>query len=147
MSLESGLYIIKNQGKYIGRNLAEDMSLLPKRIVTLPESVQAPRWEVEKKDDNKYILKCQKDATVQFDNLVWAALLPEPLPEKWCIEHVPHHGQNAYVILRENREQGWVVTSEEAYQQIGSKPLIVGLSEPPFYPPNEHFEFVRIDRD
>lgn len=33
MALETGLYTIKNGEKLVGRALAEDLSLLPKRII------------------------------------------------------------------------------------------------------------------
>ena len=39
MSLQAGSYVIKSkstEGAYIGRHIAEDKSLLPKRILLLP---------------------------------------------------------------------------------------------------------------
>ena len=42
MTLTSGLYIIKNLGKHVGRSLAEDMSLSPKPIYADTDS-HSPR--------------------------------------------------------------------------------------------------------
>ncbi|KAK7028169.1 hypothetical protein VNI00_014984 [Paramarasmius palmivorus] len=144
MSLESGRYLIKNQNKYIGRHLHESMSMLPKHIVTLPEDVQAPKvWQVEPTGDNTYILRCKDGIAREHSDEIYAVVLHEPHPQEWYLEHVPHHGENVYVILRKDRQQGWIVTSDEDYQHVKCRPLLVGPSLPPFYPPNERFEFIR----
>ncbi len=45
MALKSGTYIISSVSadSYIGRNLAEDLSLNPKRVIILPKGVEAPK--------------------------------------------------------------------------------------------------------
>lgn len=44
MTLAAGSYYIisSNNDQYIGRNFLEDMSLLPKRVVTLPNGRGSP---------------------------------------------------------------------------------------------------------
>ncbi len=45
MALKSGTYIIASvsQDSYVGRKQNEDKSLLPKRVVVLPQGVEAPK--------------------------------------------------------------------------------------------------------
>ena len=44
MALKSGTYIIASTSaeSYVGRNLAEELSLNPKHVVVLPKGVEAP---------------------------------------------------------------------------------------------------------
>ncbi|KAK1227629.1 hypothetical protein PQX77_009371, partial [Marasmius sp. AFHP31] len=71
MSLESGHYIINNAGSSIGRYMVEDLSLRPKRIVTLPQG-----WIVEKVND-KYLLKAIGCATGENNGHVNAFLIDQ----------------------------------------------------------------------
>ncbi|KAJ3713036.1 hypothetical protein DFJ43DRAFT_49484 [Lentinula guzmanii] len=57
MSLETGRYTIKNGDNVVGRALAEDLSLLPKRIILAP-SDSSSTWIIEKSkhNENEYLL-------------------------------------------------------------------------------------------
>ncbi|KAI0070849.1 hypothetical protein K474DRAFT_1712957 [Panus rudis PR-1116 ss-1] len=153
MTLEDGIYIIQNQreGKpSVGRDEREDKSLLPKKVITLPEGVLAPRWEVKKVDENKYRLSVRGAPTGILDDFVFAFLTdaPSEKAENWHIQEQPQHGVNIYTA--EHRDVGWVVPmSGEAYQQVAVEPLKhePGRIIPPRYYPNEIFEFIRIDRE
>ncbi|KAF3931436.1 hypothetical protein ABW19_dt0202727 [Dactylella cylindrospora] len=151
-TLEPGLYIIRSKAfpNFIGRRNQEDMSLLPKKIMTLPEGVEAPRWEVQRHEggpEPHYTLKAGGSHTATIDDKLWAILLPEPIAERWIITAQPQHGENTYTVEKENREGGWVIPNDEPYVQVDVRPLIVAPSLPPHFPPTELFEFVRIDRD
>ncbi|KAK7047233.1 hypothetical protein VNI00_006899 [Paramarasmius palmivorus] len=144
MSLESGLYIIRNIDKAVGRKQAEDRSLLPKRVVVLPPSVEDPKWEIQKEDSNRYILKVQGAPTANIDRLVFALLQDEESAEKWRIEAVPQHGENRYIITTQDQNEGWVAP-EETDDQVKCQPLVATKSLPPQYLPTEVFEIVRAE--
>ncbi|KAK7448421.1 hypothetical protein VKT23_013684 [Stygiomarasmius scandens] len=141
MPLESGTYTIRSCEFNIGRPLAEDRSLLPKRIVVLPEE-QTSVWEIEKISTDTYFLKNQNSPTGNIDNKVAALLIMQEDAVKWRIEAIPQHGHNRYIIITEDRSKGWVA-SDEPFEQVKCQPLIVGPSVPPFYPQTEIFEIVR----
>ncbi|THG95043.1 hypothetical protein EW026_g6533 [Hermanssonia centrifuga] len=168
MSLPSGNYIITSkvpdgQSLSIGRNLAEDKSLLPKKVISLPPGVEAPVWAVQLLDNGKYILKIGGAATAEFEDKVFAVLLDVPIPTEWTITHVPQHGPNVYMlsislyrsrtvthisfcrIEKGDRSTGWVVPEEEPYTQIAVRPLIATRSLPPQYLPSEQFHIIPIE--
>ncbi|PSR87359.1 hypothetical protein PHLCEN_2v5176 [Hermanssonia centrifuga] len=151
MSLPSGNYIITSkvpdgQSLSIGRNLAEDKSLLPKKVISLPPGVEAPVWAVQLLDNGKYILRIGGAATAEFEDKVFAVLLDVPIPTEWTITHVPQHGPNIYIIEKGDLSTGWVVPeSEEPYTQIAVRPLIATRSLPPQYLPSEQFHIIPIE--
>ncbi|EEB99950.1 hypothetical protein MPER_00237, partial [Moniliophthora perniciosa FA553] len=54
MPLETGYYLIQNRDKYLGAS--EEESLVPRRVIILPDGVEAPKWKVEKVGDNRYTI-------------------------------------------------------------------------------------------
>ncbi|KAF8657092.1 hypothetical protein AX16_002279 [Volvariella volvacea WC 439] len=147
MPLTSGIYTIKNQDKPVGRYFVEDLSLLPKRVLLLPDRIpEIPRWIVEDKGNKSYILRALGAPTGKYKDSVYAFLIQEEDAEKWRVEPVEHLGPNKYIITTNDGSGGWVAP-EETENSIAVRPLIVGPSFPPFYPPNEVFEFIRLDRD
>ncbi|THU89585.1 hypothetical protein K435DRAFT_865160 [Dendrothele bispora CBS 962.96] len=64
MSLESGVYIIRNRDNSVNRNLAEDRSLNPKRVVLLPPDAQS---EDIKKKGGKRILNREDSASLDSE--------------------------------------------------------------------------------
>ncbi|KAF8643025.1 hypothetical protein AX16_009269 [Volvariella volvacea WC 439] len=145
MTLPSGMYIIRNGRHTVGRNHTEDASLLPKGVVLLPEGIQTPKWVVDNRGDG-YILKADGDPTAPIDKLLFALLMEQERAEKWKVQHVPQLGLRSYIILTHDEREGWIAP-EEPNEQIQCRPLIVMPTDPPQYPPNEVFEFIRIDRD
>lgn len=97
MSFETGFYYIRNAsnpdalGKDIGRHLAEDRSLLPKKVVNLPSPFAGQsRFSLEKKDDGSYTIQINGARLVSIERKLFAALLPEPFPDqKWKFEAIP----------------------------------------------------------
>lgn len=144
MSLESGIYIIqsKSQGGYVGRNSTEDRSLLPKKVVILPQGVEAPKWEIEKLDNGKYAFKTGGSHTAGFDKQLWAVLLPEPIATKWRIEPQPRDGENTYIIVNDDHD-GWT-TPSEPYFQLTVESLIATESLPPQYFPRGLFIITKV---
>ncbi|THG95045.1 hypothetical protein EW026_g6535 [Hermanssonia centrifuga] len=146
MSLKEGNYIIRNraQGQFIGRNLAEDLSLLPKKVINLPHGVQAPVWTVlpVNDSDNKYRFKIGGSYVAEIDHLLFAVLLEEPLPTEWRVTPSERDGPNAYIIEKVDRSAGWVLPEEEPYTQLAVRPLIIGASDPPYFPPTQLFEII-----
>ncbi|KAK7027239.1 hypothetical protein VNI00_015328 [Paramarasmius palmivorus] len=99
MSLKSGLYTIrcKATDNYIGRSENEDKSLNPKRVINLPEGVEAPKWQVEHVGGGKYILSINDALTAAIDKKVFAILGDEPAPTEWIIESIDYQGENNFV--------------------------------------------------
>ncbi|KAJ3711011.1 serine protease inhibitor [Lentinula raphanica] len=145
MALETGLYIIKNADKIVGRALAEDLSLRPRRII-LAES------------DNNSIAssflrlrlpfslahECEGSPTTHFDHKVFGLLLEHDKATKWHVIPVSQHGDNAYLIADTDLKGGWVAP-EHVGEQIIFRPLIVQPSEPPRYPGNQVFNIIKVD--
>ncbi|ESK81380.1 hypothetical protein Moror_3720 [Moniliophthora roreri MCA 2997] len=143
MPLETGYYFIQNRKKYLGHS--DEEPLLPQRVIVLPGGVEAPKWFVEKVDDNLYIIKIDDHPTAKIDDKVFAITVDRGKFDKWHIIDDERGGKNSYVITTEERYNGWVAP-EEPEDQILCRPLIVGPSFPPFYPPNETFQFFRVDK-
>ncbi|KAJ4479548.1 serine protease inhibitor [Lentinula edodes] len=143
MALETGLYTIKNGEKLVGRALAEDLSLLPKRII-LTESERTSIWAIEKSDkENEYLLISFGSPTTHIENHVFALLINQEQATKWIVKAVPQHGENAYVIST-SEGKGWVAP-KELNEQIEYRVLIVGQSLPPRYPLNEVFQITKAE--
>ncbi|EPS43566.1 hypothetical protein H072_2357 [Dactylellina haptotyla CBS 200.50] len=144
--LESGHYIIKSKatGHWVGRHTVEDMSPLPKRVVTVLENEEPPKWEITKHGEG-YNMKIGGNHTTSFDRRLWSIILPEPIAQDWKIEAQPQHGNNVYAIMEKNGSNGWVVGGEDANEQIHVQTMIIGPSFPPFFPANELFEIIKTD--
>jgi len=142
MSLQAGAFTITSVSSKlpVGRSEREDLSLNPKRIITLPQGVQPPIWEVQRVESGNYILKARGNPTATFDRLLWAVLLDQPRPSEWKITARPQAGPNTFTIeLANSNGEGWVVPGDTPEQQVTVRPLIIGPSEPPFFPPTELF--------
>ncbi|KAH7927792.1 hypothetical protein BV22DRAFT_1127108 [Leucogyrophana mollusca] len=92
--LQSGLYIVTSPalkpGSFIGRDLVEDHSLLPKRVVILPPGVMAPRWIVESLGKGRYKLKVMGAPTCEIDKKLFAILIGAE-SEEWVVKYRPNH--------------------------------------------------------
>ncbi|KAF3927911.1 hypothetical protein ABW20_dc0106811 [Dactylellina cionopaga] len=99
MTLPNGRYIIKCKAnnQFVGRNIREDLSLNPKRVVNLPEEAdeQPLIWEIQKRE-NGYDMRARGSHTAIIDNKLYAVLLEQPVAEEWVITPRPQHGQNIY---------------------------------------------------
>lgn len=100
--LTSGTYLIKSKAVdgYVGRAIREDMSLLPKAIVILPQSQETSvvipfpstfcvanpflKWHLEVCGPNEAILKIRNAPTAALNGEVVALLQGEP-PEEWRV--------------------------------------------------------------
>ncbi|KAF3929099.1 hypothetical protein ABW20_dc0107213 [Dactylellina cionopaga] len=88
MSIETGRYIIDPKDKklgWVGRHFIEDRSLLPKKILTLPEGVQPPQWILEKLPSGNYIFRANDATTGVKDGLLWALLIDMFPAEEWFL--------------------------------------------------------------
>ncbi|KAF9523926.1 hypothetical protein CPB83DRAFT_862140 [Crepidotus variabilis] len=139
--LPDGRYIIQSVSakKFIGRSPREDLSLNPKRVMLLPEGIRAPFFEV-KSSGSGYKILAGGNPTAEFDRSLWAILLDRPPAEEWKIQAIPQSGPNRYIITKPNGFEGWVLPLDDPETQIAVRPLIIGPSEPPFYPPNQLWE-------
>ncbi|KAH8092541.1 hypothetical protein BXZ70DRAFT_1067063 [Cristinia sonorae] len=151
-TLTPGLYFIQSVAtdRFIARPQNEDKSLLPKAVVQLPAG-QKPEsaWVVESlpgADDNSYILRIGGAPTAKVDDRLFAILIDgEPNPEVWKVTHPERNASNEFIVETNNSEAGWVIQdNSEDNDQILVKPLIVGKSFPPFYPPTEVFKFTPV---
>ncbi|GAW08181.1 serine protease inhibitor [Lentinula edodes] len=143
MSLETGRYLIHNGNNIVSRNLAEDRSLKPKRIVLLePTDKIELTWIIEKSGDG-YILNNRGAPTAPIEDNVFALLVHQEGAAKWTIEAVPRHGKNAYFI-KGSDGKGWVAP-DKVGEQIIYRTLIVGPSEPPAIPLNQIFQIIQLE--
>ncbi|KAH7924148.1 hypothetical protein BV22DRAFT_531734 [Leucogyrophana mollusca] len=135
--LETGHYNIVNlaqESGSIGRFPIEDKSLLPKRIVVIPQSIKPSRWIVEALPNGRYILKNGGAPTAETDNLVFAFLRDEK-KEEWKITYRENH--DAYTIEKGSGESGWVIPDVKPETQVAVHPLISTKSIPPQFPHTE----------
>jgi hypothetical protein len=104
---------------YIGRNYREDLSLLPKKIVTVPidedrpSSTRAilflpdfnspdqdiPQWFVEPVGDGKYRLSIRGNPAVALEGSLFETLLPDFGPDEWIIAYCENDNAYTYTIL------------------------------------------------
>ncbi|KAH8092539.1 hypothetical protein BXZ70DRAFT_459498 [Cristinia sonorae] len=142
-NLETGSYYIQSvaTGKYIGRHWAEDRSLLPKKVIQRPEDWEPTPWKVVKQDDGTYTLTIGGGPTGAINSKLFAILLDVPPPEHWKIFSPERNEEDEFVIMDKREEKGWIVPDSEDYTQIVVHNLIIGPSDPPFFPANEVFKF------
>ncbi|WP_378734283.1 I66 family serine proteinase inhibitor [Nocardia brasiliensis] len=151
MEIESGFYYLRNlaSGKYIGRLLAEDQSLLPKRVVSLPNQFAGQtRFLFEKMSDNGYKVTVNGGRLIEIDERLFAALLPEPDPDqRWNLAQDERTGANHFVIIDPDKgfERALKDTEQEDRAQLAVGFVPVGRSFPPFYPPDAVWAFERAD--
>ncbi|ESK81379.1 serine protease inhibitor [Moniliophthora roreri MCA 2997] len=141
MPLENGSYFIQNREKYLAAT--DEEPLLPRRVIVLPDGVKPPKWNVKKVGDDQYTITIDEARTRTIEDKVFAVTVEGPEPEVWYIVPDERGGKDSYVITTQERFKGWVAP-DEPYEQIMCRPLIVGPSDPPFYPPNETFQFTRV---
>ncbi|KAJ3836903.1 hypothetical protein F5878DRAFT_623948 [Lentinula raphanica] len=91
MSLELGRYIIHNGDNTVGRRSAEDLSLLPKQIVSTPRDWQETNRVFEKigNQENGYTIKSFGSPTAHIDGLVVALLIDYVPATQWIVEQIP----------------------------------------------------------
>ncbi|KJA18990.1 hypothetical protein HYPSUDRAFT_190357 [Hypholoma sublateritium FD-334 SS-4] len=151
MTLKSGTYIIssKSEDSYVGRNSVEDKSLHPKRVVVLPQGIEAPKvrhlWEIEALPDEIYILRIGGGFAAEINKLLFAVLIERPEDAVWKIVPQPREGEHTYTILLAGRpSDGWFVGPNipEGEKQIAVHAIPVGLSLPPVYPTGALFRIV-----
>ncbi|KAJ3851780.1 serine protease inhibitor [Lentinula lateritia] len=154
MSLETGRYIIKNGDKIVGRALAEDLSLNPKRIILASNDNESTvrlwnnpcLWIIEKTNsvkDQSYLFISFGSPTTHIEHNVFALLVNQEAATKWIVIPVSQHGKDAYLITTADRNGGWVAPKEIG-EQIQYRPLIVAPSEPPQYPTSEVFHITKV---
>ncbi|KAH7927794.1 hypothetical protein BV22DRAFT_1193356 [Leucogyrophana mollusca] len=155
--LQSGIYLLTSlslSDGFVGRDEKEDFSLQPKKVESLPPGLRGQRasWIVEALGKGRYKLKAGGAPTGEIDHKVFAFLKEEQKGEDWIVKHRVFPGQDtAYTIERADERSGWVLPEKEPYTQanlgVEIRPLIVQPSEPPRYPPNQLWKFIRIDRE
>ncbi|KAK6511781.1 hypothetical protein TWF481_000686 [Arthrobotrys musiformis] len=148
--LQSGTYIITSvsTGLKVSRTLAEDKSLLPKKVVILPPKEEASTWEVTRNRDGTYTLKNKGSPVVEIEDKLFAQLTGPPLETRWKISSVNWQGRDQWIIENPSGSEGWLLDETtgpaKEYKQIDVGPLIANLSLPPQYPANERFRFTRV---
>ncbi|KAI6149181.1 hypothetical protein BKA82DRAFT_1001401 [Pisolithus tinctorius] len=120
----------------------------PTKPTTLPVLLYArdsvkepPMFNMEKVGDRTYVISARNHKTREERGLLIGSIEGEA--QKWCIQYTERN--DAYIIVKENdRSVGWVAPMNEEGRedrQILVRQLIVGPSEPPFYPSNQLFRF------
>ncbi|RPD66161.1 hypothetical protein L227DRAFT_134503 [Lentinus tigrinus ALCF2SS1-6] len=121
MSLKDGIYTITTSsgGHLVGRHWVEDKSLLPKRVVTLHSvGYTQPKWDVHAVGNGNYKIKTGGSYVgVMPDGHVFAFLLEDMIQgSEWKIQHVPQHGDNAYIITKGDGSEGWTYKDKDRSQ-------------------------------
>ncbi|TEB34470.1 hypothetical protein FA13DRAFT_1482904 [Coprinellus micaceus] len=138
MVLQSGLYTITTKEK--GQPIGNTHSIGPserKNALSLPHGTDA-KWQITKEHDDSYTMRLQSNdtAAVNVDSQVFLEY-PARHSNTWKIEPQFHQGENTHIILTADGSQdGWAASDDS---RVLIKPLIMGPSVPPFFPPNELF--------
>ncbi|KAJ3555726.1 hypothetical protein NM688_g2416 [Phlebia brevispora] len=124
--LPDGHYTIASQASnhFVGRKIAEDMSLLPKKVYTLRPSVDGPDgvphdwnflWQIEQIHDGLYKLKVVGSPVGNRGGRLYAFLAEQDLHcvGKWRLVPVPQMGKDAYLIELHDTSLGWVASAEK----------------------------------
>ncbi|KAI3609344.1 hypothetical protein WG66_010624 [Moniliophthora roreri] len=120
MSLKPGLYYIQNRRRYIGSSGEEPPNA--QRVIVLPDGVRAPRWLVEKLDDDRYIIKVEEPdgshaSAATVDDKIFVRVEKS---EAWYIIPDERGGKDSYVIASaDERYKGWVAPEEPEDQTDG----------------------------
>jgi len=137
-ALPTDQYYIRNEDTFAGRNLREDHSLNPKAVFCPTDDSDPQLWHLVALPNGRYILKIRGAPTGVLHKHLYAFLVEEGEPEEWVITRRESGGHRAqYTIETASRTAGWVAEKGAEIPQIAVRPLIVGPSEPPHYPPNE----------
>ncbi|KAI6098258.1 hypothetical protein EDD16DRAFT_568334 [Pisolithus croceorrhizus] len=131
------IYSLVNEEPYLG--------IPPTKPVTVPvllysrDSVdRPPTFDVEKVGERTYVIRASGYRLRDQDGRLVGSLDGEA--QRWRIEYSERN--DAYVVTKENdRSVGWVAPVEGDERQIQIRTLIVGPSEPPYYPSNQLFRF------
>lgn len=116
----------------------------PTKPVTVPvllyardSVIEPPTFDMEQVGECTYVISANGYKTQDQDGLLVGSIDGEA--QKWRIEYAERH--DAYIIAKENdRSVGWVAPTDEE-NQVQVRLLIMGPSEPPFYPSNQLFRF------
>ncbi|TEB22181.1 proteinase inhibitor [Coprinellus micaceus] len=151
--IQTGHYRIRSKATNtpVGRHFVEDLSLMPKRVLVLPnDTPHGPQpWIIIKEDDDTYTLRAGGAPVANINGQLFANLLDQAIGQKaWKIEAQPQHGENTFTIVSAHEQHlGWVVPNEEPYTQLDVRPLISTKSLPPQFPSNQLFEIVPLLED
>jgi hypothetical protein len=138
-SLESGTYVITSPGldsdKVIGRFITEDLSLLPKRVLTESRSLPSKiyKWSVESLPDNKFRLSVLGAPVKNINGNLYAILIGDTDSE-WIINP---RGPGIFSI-EDGNGLAWVAGTDEL-DQVGVRPNDGS--------PQTLFKFTRVDGD
>ncbi|KAJ3790416.1 serine protease inhibitor [Lentinula aff. detonsa] len=143
MSLETGRYTIKNGDNVVGRALAEDLSLLPKRIILAP-SDRDSTWIIEKSkhNENEYLLISNGSPTTHIEDHIFALLVHQSQATKWTIKAVPKYGEDAYNIFATDSAKGWIAPKEIGDQILYHGLISTGLGQ---QPSTQVFQIVKVE--
>jgi len=134
--LSSGQYYIRCEDVFAGRNLAEDFSLLPKRVLC-PTDTKPDLWEIERLHNGRYKLSVRKDPVGTIDNLLFAFLMEKEKADEWIITKRKQVGPRALFTIERADGLGWVKSTNVEEPQVGVRHLIILPSDPPQFIPTE----------
>ncbi|KAF3904733.1 hypothetical protein ABW20_dc0100809 [Dactylellina cionopaga] len=146
--LQTGTYWISSAAYdryFISRPQAEDRSLLPKPVLTLPKEF-AEAWEINRLADGTYTMKNRGSYVVEIKDQLFAQLVEQgpKLQTRWRITSVNWQGEDQFIIENVERTEGWNLRmtpggSAIPFVQPEIVPLISTRSLPPQYTSNERF--------
>jgi len=137
--LPTDQYYILNDETFAGRNYIEDKSLGPKKVACPTDSNDPDLWTIEQLPNGRYRIKARGAPTGVVRGLLFAFLADIDKAEEWIItlrKVVDDKHRRLYTIQKGNNSGGWI-KQEGGNPQIAVRPLIIGPSVPPFFPPNE----------
>ncbi|KAF8586580.1 hypothetical protein K439DRAFT_1614962 [Ramaria rubella] len=155
--LPTDQYFIRNENDFAGRNRNEDKSLNPKGVFCPTDNGDQELAStlcyvllvvldllmilvVANRGASQRPLQAQSpwSPTGVKNRLLYAFLIEEDRAEEWVITKRKDDGHRSlYTIETASRNAGWIAQKDGDNPQIAVRPLIVGPSDPPFFPPNE----------
>ncbi|KAH7906972.1 hypothetical protein BJ138DRAFT_1161308 [Hygrophoropsis aurantiaca] len=167
LNLKAGEYIITSKltDSSIGQEHQKDRNGGPKKVVLFPSdsidsdscsdygsdedeyegSIAYPKFVLEPKGNNQYILTLGGEPTVAIGRRLYTSPSAETPPEKWVITQHAFHGP--YTIETADKSAGWKILDDiHPSGQIAVLPLARLPGYPPRYPSDELFNFTRVEK-
>ncbi|KAL4072822.1 hypothetical protein V8B97DRAFT_259162 [Scleroderma yunnanense] len=118
-------------------------AIVPVTLIDRDSGLQPPKFVFNRVNENTYTFTVNGLHVVARRGRLFASVYGPP--EQFRITYAERH--NAYIIQKTDGPSGWVAPIDEENRQILIRPLIVGPSEPPFYPSTQLFRFVISDEE
>ncbi|KZP27121.1 hypothetical protein FIBSPDRAFT_853722 [Athelia psychrophila] len=124
MSFPNDYYVIKHlrSNKIVSRHVVEDRSLLPKRVLVLPDGVadiHNLQWLFESLGSGNYHLSNRGGTASVINDNIYGNILPSQGNDVWQFR--PGPGSNVYQIINSDGVN-WTVPNTDDFSQVATSP-------------------------